>query len=569
MADRSSYLAYLPPALWSGTDLPPDADAAARATSSLDLGAVLRIFEKIATGIPDDVVLSHRRRDPSGVEVVHEHGALTDEVADLHRLFDPWTTPTDFLPWLASWVALEFPTLQDEPLWEEYQRREVTAGIAQIYRLRGRRAGLNQYLELYAVGHTRPRVTVDDGARLVSVTPRAGAPADVSALVTQGPVVIGNEVRAEGLTRPWCVTVDAAGDLVVGDIGLPDSAAVTVPSRLWQLDPTGRYPLAGTPPRPRPLIPDLALKDVVDVAVRPPRGPALETLYALTRTGRLFAVPAPFLESTATLVTTLTATGGAVWMVSLAVDPDSGDLLALDRGAREPEAAAPSLVRVRPDPLQVTRTALRTVLEPLCLAVEPDGTLLIGDGREQDPAAPSQFPGNLVRVDRGQDPWTESLLLPADRRENPLVSPTAVVRLAGAMYVLDVGLKPFAPSNTDPFICPVADHAAVYQVDSHGDAGVVPVTAPGQFVYPSGMVAAGEGLVVCDPGQREVPGLEPYWGRVRPFQFDVVVHFTDSRLPADPQDRKRALDQAVGTISTIVTEQKPGHTVWTLTTSIL
>jgi hypothetical protein len=56
---------------------------------------------------------------------------------------------------------------------------------------------------------------------------------------------------------------------------------------------------------------------------------------------------------------------------------------------------------------------------------------------------------------------------------------------------------------------------------------------------------------------------------VRPFQFDVVVHFTDSRLPADPQDRKRALDQAVGTISTIVTEQKPGHTVWTLTTSIL
>ena len=137
------------------------------------------------------------------------------------------------------------------------------------------------------------------------------------------------------------------------------------------------------------------------------------------------------------------------------------------------------------------------------------------------------------------------------------------------MYVLDVGLKPFSPSNTDPFICPVAEHAAVYQVDSDGGAGVVPITGPGQFVYPSGMVAAGDRLVVCDPGQREVAGLEPYWGRVRPFQFDVVVHFTDSRLSRDPQDRKRALDQAVGTISSIVTEQKPGHTVWTLTTSIL
>jgi hypothetical protein len=466
-------------------------------------------------------------------------------------------------------VALDFPTLQDEPLWEEYQRRKVTAEIAQIYRLRGRRAGLNQYLELYAVGHTRPRVTVDDGARLVTVTPRAGARADVAALVTQGPVVVGNVLRAEGLTRPWCITVDAAGDLLVGDIGLPDSAAVTVPSRLWRLDPSGRYPLAGTPPRPRPLVADLPLKDVVGVAVRPARAPAPETLYVLTRTGRLFAIPAPLDQSAATLVTTLTASGGAVSMVGLAVDPGSGDLLALDRGAREPEAAAPSMVRIRPDPLKVTRTKLSEVREPLCLAVEPDGTFLIGDGREQAPTTPAQFPGNLVRVDPRQDPWAESLLLPTDRADNPLVSPTAVVRLAGAMYVLDVGLKPFAPSNTDPFICPVAEHAAVYQVDSHGGAGVVPITGPGQFVYPSGMVAAGDRLVVCDPGQREVSGLEPYWGRVRPFRFDVVVHFTDSRLPRDPRDRKQALDQAVGTISTIVTEQKPGHTVWTLTTSIL
>jgi phage tail-like protein len=597
MAEQSSYLAYLPPALWRrddlppGGDLPPEGDPRATAASPrLDLGAVLRIFEKLATGIADDVAITHPVKDPARRGEVQEDRALTDEIADLHRLFDPWTAPADFLPWLASWVALEFPTLQGEPLWEEYQRRKVTAEIAQIYRLRGRRAGLNQYLELYAVGHTRPRVSVDDGARLVTVTPRPGAPAAVDALVTQGPVVVGNDVRSEGLTRPWCVTLDGDDGLVVGDIGLPDDAAVKLPSRLWRLDPSGQYPLAapaapaGTPPRPprpQPLVNGLAtLKDIVGVAVR--RAP--ETLYALTRTGRLFAipvsdgVPGSFAASTATLVTTLSTPGTPVWMVALAVDPATGDLLAIDRGGPAGEGALPSVVTIRPDPLDVTRTRLTTVLEPLSLAVEPDGTLLIGDGREQepDPDTPAQIPGNLVRVDRGHAPWTETLLLPADKKgANPLIAPTGIARLAGALYVLDAGLKPFFPSGTFPFICPAAEHAAVYQAELGDAPRLVRITSSGQFVYPTGMVAAGERLVVCDPGQpvvQDPEGLEPYWGRVRPFQFDVVIHFTRSPADApdapDADDRKRALHQAVGNISTIVTEQKPAHTVWTLITSI-
>ena len=310
-------------------------------------------------------------------------------------------------------------------------------------------------------------------------------------------------------------------------------------------------------------------RNVVGVAVRPARGAAPETLYALTRTGRLFAVAAPFAGSPATPVTTLSTPGTPVWMVALAVDPATGDLLAIDRGGRAPQPAVPSVVTVRPDPLGVTRTRLTTVLEPLSLAVEPDGTLLVGDGREQEPATPTQLPGNLVRVDRGHTPWTETLLLPTDAAANPLIAPTGLARLAGALYVLDVGLKPFFPSTTNPFICPAAEHAAVYQAEVGAAPRLMRITPPGQFVYPTGMAAAGARLVVCDPGQREVLGLEPYWGRVRPSQFDVIIHFTDSRLPADPEDRKRALDQAVGNISTIVTEQKPAHTVWTLTTLIL
>lgn len=564
MSEVSSYLAHLPPVLWQDDPAPgPGGESASR----LGLGATLRIFEKVATGLPDGVALTHA--DPGRPGRFHEHPALTDGIADLHRLFDPWTTPAAFLPWLASWVALEFPSLQGVPLWEEYQRRKVTAEIAQIYRLRGRRAGLNQYLELYAVGQARPRVSVDDGARLLSVVPRPGEVCEVTALVSQGPVVTGGQVRSEGLTRPWCVASGADGGLFVGDVGLPDGAPVRLPSRVWHLDRAGRYELTGTPPRPAPLAPDTPnLKDVVGVAVRPARDAAPETAYVLTRTGRLFSVPAPFRGVPATLVTTLSTPGTAVWMVALTVDPATGDLLVLDRGGRPPQAAVPAVVTVRPNPLAVTRTRLTTVVEPLSFAVERDGMLLLGDGGDQEPADPAGFPGNLRRIDRRTNPWTETRLLPP---ANPLVAPTGVARARdGSLYVLDVGLKPFAPSATDPFICPVAEPAAVYAVDlAASPPGVVRITGPGQFVYPTGMAAVGDHLVVSDPGQPEVSGLEPYWGRVRPFQFDVSIHFAGSRLPADPAARKRVLDQAVGNISSIVTEQKPAHTLWTLNTSIL
>ncbi|WP_328475131.1 phage tail protein [Actinoplanes sp. NBC_00393] len=546
MSDVSSYLRYLPPILWRD-DPPPE-------SGGLGLGALLRIFEKIATGLPDGD---------------REHPAFTDRIAELHRLFDPWTTPAEFLPWLASWVALDFPTLQGELLWDEYQRRKVTAEIARIYRLRGRRAGLNQNLDLYAVGSTQPRVCVDDGARLVSVVPRPGERAEVTALVSQGPVVIGTQVRAEGLTRPWHVTTGADGSLFVADIGLPDDAGVALPGRVWHLDGSGRYRTAGTPPRPAPLAGATNLKDVVAVAVRPPRDGAPETAYALTRTGRLFSIPAPFDGVAATLVTTLTNPGKPVWMVALTVDPASGELLALDRGGQKPQDAVPSIVTVRPNPVTATRTKLTSVIEPLSLVVEAGGTLLLGDGGPQEPAGPPEMSGNLRRVDRRTNPWTETRLLPVT---NALVAPTALAQTRdGTRYVLDAGLKPFEISATNPFICPVAEHAAVFTVDlAANPPELTRITGPGELVYPTGMVATADRLVISDPGQPPLRGLETFWNRARPFHFDVSVHFTESRLPPDGDPaRKRELDKAVGNITTIVTEQKPAHTVWTLNTSIL
>ncbi|GAB3258564.1 phage tail protein [Kineosporia babensis] len=534
----SSYLAHLPPALWREEQ-----------AGALGLGSMLRIFEKIATGIDDDVPLP----------------ALTDQIAGLHRIFDPWTTPPQFLPWLASWVALTFPTLQNEPVWDEYQRRKVTAGIAQVYRLRGRKAGLNRYLDLYAVGTTRPRICVDDGARLFAVTPRPQALATVEALGVQPPLVGTGKIQRNGITRPWCVTADSSGHLFVGDAGVPSiqvapAPDIPTPSSWWRLDPSGRYPLTGTPPLPAPLNTGNLLTDIDPIAAVT----VLETAYAITRSGRLLALPEPF-TGTATVLTTLTNPTAPVWIVAMTLDPATGQLLVLDRGGRHPQMARPSLITVTPEPLTSTRTALPGLTEPLSLIARPDGTLLIGDGgpQEPDPGVPSQLTGNLFTVQRRTTPWTVTAQLPADPATNPLVSPTGLAELDGQLYVLDAGLKPFEPSPSDPFVCPVAEHAAIYH---YSEGTLTRITEPGQFVFPTGLGVGQNRLLVADPGRLAV-NFQPYLARVLPSRFDVGVHFTAARVPQDPVARKHTLQQAVGAISTIVNDQKPAHTMWSLTTS--
>jgi phage tail-like protein len=551
VAQKSSYLRYLPPVLWQNEpDLP-----------EFSLGAVLRIFEKVLTGIDDDVDLVHGD---------HRHEAVTAVVAGLHRLFDPWQTPPEFLPWLASWVGLEFPTLQGEPLWDEYQQRKATAEITRIYRLRGLPAGLNRYLDLFAVGQTRPRVTLDDGRRLLMTRPRPEEPAQlapVAALVSQGPVLAGSSVVSEGLVRPWCVAPAPGGGCFVGDIGVPPSIPIPLRSRVWRVSAAGRHDLTDTPPRPQPLAPDsLPLSQVVALAVRPAMSGQPETLYILDRPGKLYALPAPYLGGSATLVTSLATSGTTLWPVAMAVDTN-GDLLVLDRGDGRQTPNPPKVITVHPSPLTVTRRSLTKVIEPLSLIVQPDGRLVIGDGGSQEPTDASQLSGNLVQVDRiVPASWTETLLLPT---VNPLVAPTGLARSGNRLYVLDAGVKPFAPPLADPFVLNVAEPAGVYAVDlAATPVTVIPATESGHLVFPTGMAASDGRLVICDPGQPEVAGLIPVYSRLLPHRFDVVVHFAGGRLPTDPDARATVQRQVVGTIRRIVEQQKPAHALWNLVTAI-
>jgi phage tail-like protein len=553
MAELSSYLRRLPPVLWQGDPAPP----------GFSLGTTLRIFEKVLTGIDDDVDVRHGD---------HTHPAIGDLVARQHELFDPWRTPPEFLPYLASWVGLRFPTRQGQPLWNEYQQRRATAEISGIERQRGLRDGLNRYLDLYTVGLTRPRVTLDDGRPLLVTRPRPGRLAPLAGLVTQGPVLAGGlatgAVVSDGLIRPQCVTTALDGStLFVGDTGAPSGSGVPLKSRVFRISATGGYDLTGTPPHPQPLVgSDVITSPVAALAVRPAADGLPENLYILDRSGKLYALPAPYAGKTATQVTTVAPGGNTtIAPVAMALDTNN-DLLILDRGDGPGTINPPKIITVKPSPLGVTRKNLTTVQEPLSLLVQPDGKLIIGDGGNQAPTGPAQFPGNLVQVTRSGAIWTEAVLLPA---ANPLIAPTGLARSGGRLYVLDAGLKPFTPPNVDPFVLDVAEPTVVYAVDlAASPVTVTPATEPGNAVSPAGLAVSGDRLVVCDPGQADVSGGQvSTWSRLLPCRIDVVIHFVRSRLPSpDDPGRQTVMNQVISTVRAVVDQRKPAHGMWNLVT---
>lgn len=67
-----------------------------------------------------------------------------DLLDDIDRYFVPAFTDREFLPWLATWVAL---VLDEE--WNDADRRSLISEAVQLYRWRGTVYGLQRYLEIY------------------------------------------------------------------------------------------------------------------------------------------------------------------------------------------------------------------------------------------------------------------------------------------------------------------------------------------------------------------------------------------------------------------------------------
>jgi phage tail-like protein len=69
---------------------------------------------------------------------------IENTVDNMALYFDPRLTPESLLPWLASWVDVTL-----DPQWPVERRRELVSKAAELYRWRGTRRGLSEYLRIY------------------------------------------------------------------------------------------------------------------------------------------------------------------------------------------------------------------------------------------------------------------------------------------------------------------------------------------------------------------------------------------------------------------------------------
>jgi phage tail-like protein len=69
---------------------------------------------------------------------------IQTQIDSLSHYFDPWLTPSEFLPWLASWTDL----VLDEQ-WPEERRRLLLLSAVSLYRKRGTKKGLEEFLKIY------------------------------------------------------------------------------------------------------------------------------------------------------------------------------------------------------------------------------------------------------------------------------------------------------------------------------------------------------------------------------------------------------------------------------------
>ena len=69
---------------------------------------------------------------------------LERQIDYLYAYFDPRLTPSDFLPWLGTWVDL----ILDEN-WPEARRRNLIQHAVELYRRRGTAGALRDYLTIF------------------------------------------------------------------------------------------------------------------------------------------------------------------------------------------------------------------------------------------------------------------------------------------------------------------------------------------------------------------------------------------------------------------------------------
>ena len=62
----------------------------------------------------------------------------------VHELFDPRTTEPEFLPWLASWLAITL-----SPEWDDLERRKMLRAATELFPHRGTARAIERFVEIY------------------------------------------------------------------------------------------------------------------------------------------------------------------------------------------------------------------------------------------------------------------------------------------------------------------------------------------------------------------------------------------------------------------------------------
>ncbi len=74
----------------------------------------------------------------------HLYDGVSRRLDTMHEIFHPYTTPPEFLPWLASWFAISF----DETMDEAHRRRILREAVA-LYPIRGTREAIERMVRLF------------------------------------------------------------------------------------------------------------------------------------------------------------------------------------------------------------------------------------------------------------------------------------------------------------------------------------------------------------------------------------------------------------------------------------
>ncbi len=126
---KSSYLKFLP-SIYRGAD----------EETAVLFERFLKIFEKVLTGIDDEVEIEieGKKTKVSGISEI---------IDSIPKYFYPDDAPIEFVDWLSECVGL---VLKED--WPDEKKREVIRKIIPIYRIRGTKKGLEEYLKIYVTG---------------------------------------------------------------------------------------------------------------------------------------------------------------------------------------------------------------------------------------------------------------------------------------------------------------------------------------------------------------------------------------------------------------------------------